>query len=96
MNNNYIPATIKCFWCNGKMTIGGPTHMGSGLNNISYFCCNCGGIAHFACYDDRNIKTFTVNYNTSEKANKNTSNEKTIGHWLDGSDNLPPIGGFHD
>lgn len=24
------------------------------------------------------------------------SNEKTIGHWLDGSDNLPPIGGFHD
>jgi hypothetical protein len=24
------------------------------------------------------------------------SNETTIGHWLDGSDDLPPIGGFHE
>lgn len=23
-------------------------------------------------------------------------NETTIGHWLDGSDDLPPIGGFHE
>ena len=28
--------------------------------------------------------------------NMNKSNETTIGHWLDGSDDLPPIGGFHD
>ena len=30
------------------------------------------------------------------KINELKSKEKTIGHWLDGSDELPPIGGFHD
>lgn len=64
--HNYIPATIKCFWCNGKMTVGGPSRMGSGLNEISYFCCDCGGIAHFARYEDKqSIKTFKVEYNVA-------------------------------
>ena len=58
--HNYIPATIKCFWCNGKMTVGGPSRMGSGLNDV------CGGIAHFARYDDKQpIKTFKVEYNVT-------------------------------
>ena len=63
--------------------------MGSGLNYISYFCKDCGGIAHFARHDNRNIETFTINYYMGEKANRKTSNEETTNHWLD---DLPPMG----
>ena len=91
MNRLYVPADIQCFWCNGHMQEKGATCMGSGLNCVSYFCKDCGGIAHFARHDDRTIKTFTIGYDMSEKPK-----EKTVGHWLDGSDDLPPIGGFHD
>lgn len=68
---NYIPPTIKCFWCNGEMTIGGPTCMGSGLNCVSYFCKDCGGIAHFAQNDYVPIKSFTIKYDYAEEKNKN-------------------------
>ena len=48
------------------MTIGGPTRMGSSLNEVSYFCCDCGGIAYFARYEDKQpIKTFKVEYNVA-------------------------------
>lgn len=93
MNSLYVPADIQCFWCNGHMQQKGATSMGSGLNYISYFCKDCGGIAHFARHDDRNIKTFTINYCMGEKANRKTSNEETANYWLD---DLPPMGGFHD
>lgn len=63
MNRLYVPADIQCFWCNGHMQQKGTTCMGSGLNYISYFCKDCGGIAHFAKEDDgRPIKNFKVTY----------------------------------
>jgi len=93
MNRLYVPADIQCFWCNGHMRQKGVTCMGSGLNCVSYFCKDCGGIAHFARHDNKYIEDFTTKYNFTEEKK---SNETTIGHWLDGSDDLPPIGGFHD
>jgi hypothetical protein len=45
--------------------------MGSGLNCVSYFCKDCGGIAHFARHDDKTIKTFTIGYDFTERKNQN-------------------------
>lgn len=66
-NTIFIPSEIQCFWCNGRMRERGVTRIGCGLNNSTYFCQECGGIAHFARYDDRTIKTFTIGYDTKEK-----------------------------
>jgi len=57
MNNiNYIPSDIKCFWCNSHMREKGVTAMGSDINHITYFCDQCGGIAHFAVDTERDSK----------------------------------------
>jgi len=68
MNSNYIPSDIKCFWCNGHMRERGATAMGAGVNHITYFCDDCGGIAHFAVDTERNskIKSFEIKYNRSK------------------------------
>ena len=69
MNNiNYIPSDIKCFWCNGHMRENGVTAMGSGINHITYFCADCGGIAHFVVDTERGskIKSFEIKYNRSK------------------------------
>lgn len=69
MNNiNYIPSDIKCFWCNGHMKERGVTKTGAGINHITYFCSDCGGIAHFAVDIERNskIESFEIKYNRSK------------------------------
>lgn len=72
MNINYIPSDIKCFWCNGHMREKGATKMGAGINHISYFCDQCGGIAHFAVdtEQDSKIKSFEIRYIKSKDENK--------------------------
>lgn len=54
MNELYIPPTIKCFWCKGKMELGGSILADNSYNEVSYFCCDCGGIAHFSYYNKTN------------------------------------------
>lgn len=68
MKSNYIPSDIKCFWCNGHMQEHGATAMGAGMNYITYFCNDCGGIAHFAVDTERDtrIESFEIKYNRSK------------------------------
>lgn len=62
MTRTFQPSDIQCYYCNGQMKVGGVIKSGSGLNYISYFCKDCGGIAHFARYDNKKIKGFDVKY----------------------------------
>ena len=63
----FQPSEIQCYWCNGRMKVGGVIKSGGGINYISYFCKNCGGIAHFARHDDKKIKGFDVQYKYDEQ-----------------------------
>jgi hypothetical protein len=58
----------ECFWCNGHMHERGITKIGAGINHITYFCIDCGGIAHFAIdtEHDSKIKSFEIKYNRSK------------------------------
>lgn len=46
----------------------GVTRIGTGINDITYFCDQCGGIAHFAVDTERDskIKSFEIKYNRSK------------------------------
>lgn len=70
MSKLYIPAEIQCFWCNGHMREKGVTYS-SDLDCVSYFCDDCGGIAHFARHDNKAIKSFTIRYDYIERKNRN-------------------------
>ena len=63
----------------------------SNNGNYLYECSNCGA-------GDLHSEKVYVPYCWHCGASmKNTvTSEPVIGHWLDGSDDLPPIGGFHD
>ena len=63
--NTFIPNDIQCFWCNGHMKIG-TCRIGSGVENVTYFCEECGAVSHFAVSDRGKISTIEVEYKASE------------------------------
>ena len=75
MRNTFIPQDIQCFWCNGHMKAG-TTYLGSGTNQVTYFCKECGAVSNFAVNDERRIKSIEVTYNFHEKEKQR--NEKNI------------------
>ena len=58
----FVPSDMQCFWCNGRATEKGVTKMGSGVNHVTYWCRDCGGVMHFAINDENRIKSFDVKY----------------------------------
>ena len=66
-NHVFIPREMQCFWCNGKMEEKGVTKMGSGDNYVTYWCEDCGGVAHFCINSENPIKSFTVKYKHEEE-----------------------------
>ena len=61
----FIPLDIQCFWCNGHMKIGA-SGAGSGVENVTYFCEECGAVSHFAVSDRVKISSIEVEYKGSE------------------------------
>ena len=61
----FIPNEIQCFWCNGHMKIG-TCRTGSGIENVTYFCEDCGAVSHFAASDRWKISAIEVEYKASE------------------------------
>jgi len=65
MMHTFIPNEIQCYWCNGQMNRG-IAYSGSGLNHVTYFCRECGGVAHFAVNHEQKITAIDVEYKSSK------------------------------
>ena len=61
VRTTFIPQDIQCFWCNGRMK-SGLVHLGSSIEDVTYFCESCGAVSHFAVCDKRRIKSIEVTY----------------------------------
>lgn len=70
--NTFIPLDIQCFWCNGHMKRG-TCHTGTAIENVTYFCEDCGAVSHFAVSDRVKISSIEVEY----KASKPVCNQET-------------------
>ena len=60
----YIPLNMQCFWCNGNMNRGS-CHDGR-LSHVTYFCKDCGAVAHFAKNSTQKIDSIEVQYYSKE------------------------------
>lgn len=63
--NTFIPLDIQCFWCNGHMKRG-TCRTGTAIENVTYFCEECGAVSHFAVSDRVKISSIEVEYKASE------------------------------
>ena len=61
----FIPNDLQCFWCNGWMKRG-TAHSGI-IDHVTYFCKDCGAVAHFAVNHEKRIDAIEVEYKTTQK-----------------------------
>ena len=64
--HTYIPLDIQCFWCNGEAKRG-TASTSPYINSVTYFCKNCGSVAHFAVNHKQKICAIEVDYKSSER-----------------------------
>lgn len=62
----FIPQSIQCFWCNGRMNAG-TVYTGPSINHVTYFCKECGAVAHFALNEEKRISAIEVEYKSSDE-----------------------------
>ena len=65
MMHTFIPNEIQCYWCNGQMNRG-IAYSGTRLEHVTYFCRECGGVAHFAVNHEQKITSIEVEYKSNE------------------------------
>ena len=66
-NGMKIPAECDCIWCGSKMKQGSLV-MGSGVNEFSYWCNNCGAVViHARDSSDRKINEYSIKYGFDNK-----------------------------
>ena len=64
----FIPDKMQCFWCNELMRVG-TTKIGSGDNYVTYWCQDCGSVAHFCVNRDNRIKKLAIEYKHEREEN---------------------------
>lgn len=65
----FVPLDMQCFWCNGRMRRG-TAYSGSVIEHVTYFCKDCGAVAHFAVNHKKRIDLIEVEYKTTQKGEK--------------------------
>lgn len=66
-NGMKIPSECNCIWCGSKMERGSLV-MGSGVNEITYWCNKCGAVViHARSSSDRKINECSIKYELDNK-----------------------------
>lgn len=66
-NGMTIPNTCDCIWCGSTMERKGPTYLGSGTNQFSLWCDNCGAVVIHAHNSARRITSIDMTFNCDKE-----------------------------